>query len=75
MATKRNTFIDGVDLSEVTSLIHLLDTGGVDDGNEAQVLKHEFEAFINRMNVINHISAICLQKCWLREYVDVNMFK
>ena len=40
MATKRNTFIDGVDLSETTSLIHLLDTGDVDDGNEAQVLKH-----------------------------------
>ena len=33
-------FIDGVDLSEVTSLIYLLDTGDVDDGNEAQVLKH-----------------------------------
>ena len=40
MATKRNTFIDGVDLSETTSLIHLLDTADVDDGNEAQVLKH-----------------------------------
>ena len=37
MAPKHNTFIDGVDLSETTSLIHLLDTGDVDDGNEAQV--------------------------------------
>ena len=89
MASKRNTLIDGVDLSEATSLIHLLDTGDVDDGNETQVLKHstyygelltnkagytilsiniqsinakfdEFEAFINRMNVTNPISAICL---------------
>ena len=94
MARKRNTFIDGVDLSETTSLIYLLDTGDVDDGNEAHVLKHyvyygenefsklltnkadytilsiniqsinakfdEFEAFINRMNVTNPISAICL---------------
>ena len=40
MATKGNTFIDGVDLSEATSRIHLSDTGDVDDGNEAQVLKH-----------------------------------
>ena len=32
MAPKRNTFIDGVDLSEATSLIHLLDTGDVDGG-------------------------------------------
>ena len=40
MATKRNTFIDGINLSEATSLIHLLDTGDVDDGNEAQILKH-----------------------------------
>ena len=101
MATKGNTFIDGVDLSEATSRIHLSDTGDVDDGNEAQVLKHsayiiitmgdnefsklltnkagytilsinnqsinakfdEFEAFINRMNVTNPISAICLQEC------------
>ena len=109
MAPKRNTFIDGVDLSETTSLIHLLDTADVDDGNEAQVLKHsayygenefsklltnkvgyrilsiniqiinakfdEFEAFINRMNVTNPISTICLQECWLNENVDINMFK
>ena len=27
----------------------------------------EFEAFINRMNVTNPISAICLQECWLDE--------
>ena len=40
MATRRNTFIDGVDLSEATSLIHLLDTGDVDDGNEAQLLNY-----------------------------------
>ena len=46
MATKRNTFIDGVDLSETTSLIHLLDTGDVDDGNEAQVLKHSAYSII-----------------------------
>ena len=29
-----------VRISEATSLIHLLDTGDADDGNEAQVLKH-----------------------------------
>ena len=109
MASKRNAFIDGVDLSETTSLIHLLDTGDFDDGNEAQVLKHsayygenelsklltnkagytnlsiniqsinakfhEFEAFINRMNVTNPISSICLQECWLNENVGVNIFK
>ena len=89
--------------------MHQLDTGDVDDGNEAQVLKHsasygenkffklltnkagytilsinsqstnakfdEFEAFINRMNVTNPISAICLQECWLNENVDANMFR
>ena len=27
------------------------------------------------MNVTNHISAICLQECWLNENIDVNMFK
>ena len=108
MATKRHTFLDGVDILEATSLIHLLDTGDVDDGNEAQVLKHsayygenefsklltnkagytilsiniqsihakfdEFEAFINRMNVTNPVSAIYLQECWLNENVDANMF-
>ena len=35
----------------------------------------EFEAFINKINVTNPISAICLLKCWLNENADVNMFK
>ena len=34
----------------------------------------EFQAFINRMNVLNPISAICLQECWLSDADNVSMF-
>ena len=34
----------------------------------------EFQFFINRMNVTNPISAICLQECWLGDADNVSMF-
>ena len=36
---QRNTFLDG-DLSDRTSLIHLLDKNDSEDNNEAHVIKH-----------------------------------
>ena len=98
---QRNRFIDDVDLSETTSLIHLLDRHNDEDSDEVPVLKHspyyseqkftnllknkaglcildlnvsnifakfdELESFINRVNVSNPISAICLNECWIKE--------
>ena len=34
----------------------------------------EFESFVSRMNLINPISAICLQECWLGEADNITMF-
>ena len=102
MVAHRNRFIDGVDLTEKTSLTHLLDKYGADDlGNEINIIKHSpyygekqfskllnkksglcvldlnianiftkfdlFKSFIDRVNVSNHISAICLNECWIKE--------
>ena len=39
---RRNRFIDEVDLSEATSLIHLLDRHDADNDEETQILKHCF---------------------------------
>ena len=104
---QRNTFLDG-DLSDRTSLIHLLDKNDSEDNNEAHVIKHspyygetdfskllvhkagfsilclniqsvnanfdEFQLFVNRMNLTNPISVICLQECWLSAMDNVTMF-
>ena len=104
---QRNTFLDG-DLSDRTSLIHLLDKNDSEDNNEAHVIKHppyygktdftkllihkagfnilslniqsvnakfdEFPLFVNRMNLTNPISVICLQECWLSSMDNVTMF-
>ena len=34
----------------------------------------EFELFVSRMNLVNPISAICLQECWLGDADNVTMF-
>ena len=104
---QRNTFLDG-DLSDRTSLIHLLDKNDSEDNNEAHVIKHspyygeadftkllihmagfsilslniqsvnakfdKFQLFVNRMNLTNPISVICLQECWLSSMDNVTMF-
>ena len=104
---QRNTFLDG-DLSDRTSLIHLLDKNDSEDNNEAHVIKlspyygetdfskllvhkagfsilslniqsvnakfDEFQLFVNRMNLTNPISVICLQECWLSAMDNVTMF-
>ena len=108
MAAHRNKFIDGVGLSETTSLTHLLDSLNRDDDNndELQTVKHspyyseaeftrllstkagltildlnirnirsnfdELELFINRVNISNPISAICLNECWLGENTPIS---
>ena len=33
----------------------------------------EFQAFISRVNIVNPISIVCLQECWLSEKDDINM--
>ena len=104
---QRNQFLED-DLSDRTSLIHLLDNNDSEENSEAHVIKHspyfgeadfskllirksglcilsvniqcintkfdEFQSFINRMNLTNPISAICLQECWLRDVDNVTMF-
>ena len=104
---QRNHFLDD-DLSDRTSLIHLLDNNDSEKNSEAHVIKHspyfgeadfskllirksglcilsvniqcintkfdEFQSFINRMNLTNPISVICLQECWLRDVDNVTMF-
>ena len=89
----RNQFLD-CDLSDRTSLIHLLNNNDSEENSEAHVINHapyfgkadfskllirksglcirsvniqcsntkfdEFQSFINRMNLTNPISAICL---------------
>ena len=34
----------------------------------------EIQSFVSRMNIINPISAICLQECWLGDADNVIMF-
>ena len=34
----------------------------------------EIESFVSRINLINPISAICLQECWLGEADNITMF-
>ena len=107
---QRNQFLND-DLSDRTSLIHLLDNNDSEENSEAHVIKHspyfgeadfskliqksirksglcilsvniqcintkfdEFQSFINRMNLTNPISVICLQECWLRDVDNVTMF-
>ena len=107
MVIHRNKFIDDVDLSDTTSLTHLLnrhDRG--DDIEEIQIIKHspfysekqftelitkkaglcildlnirniytnfdEFQLFIERVNILNPISAICLNECWIKPDSDLS---
>lgn len=101
----RNRFIDDVDLSEATSLMHLLDRHDGEETDEMPMLKHspyyteqkfknllrnrgslcildlnianvfakfdQLEAFVDRMNTSNPISAICLNECWIQENTDL----
>ena len=96
---KRNQFIDDDNLSELSSLTHLLERNDNDDNEETPILKHspfytenqfidiitrdtglsildlsicniftkfeELELFIQRINVRNPVSVICLNECWL----------
>lgn len=108
MVIRTNRFVDDVDLTEETSLTHLLDRYDTDDSlDEAHIIKHspfygenEFaklisndaglcivdlnicniyskfdllKSFIDRVNVSNPISAICLNECWIKEDSDVCM--
>ena len=101
MVAHRNSFIDDVDLTEATSLTHLLDKHEADDLGEFDVIKHSpyygekefskllkkkpglcildlnianifakfdlFKSFIERANMSNPISAICLNECWIKK--------
>ena len=94
---KRNQFIDDDNLSELSSLTHLLERNDNDDNEETSILKHspfytenqfidiitrdtglsildlnicniftkfeELELFIQRINVRNPVSVICLNEC------------
>ena len=102
---KRNQFIDDDNLSELSSLTHLLERNDNDDNEETPILKHspfysenqfidiitsdtglsildlnicniftkfeELELFIQRKNVRNPVSVICLNECWLSQKSDV----
>jgi len=105
MVVKRNEYINDDNLSEISSLIHLLDRyENSENSDEAHILKHspfydetefinllrsdsglcildmnianaftkfdEFESFIQRVNMENPISIICLNECWLTEIRD-----
>ena len=107
MAVHRNRFIDDVDLSEATSLTHLLDRHHSDElDDEIHVIRHSpyysedqfknllitksglcildlnianifakfdlFQSFIERVNISNPISAICLNECWIKETSDMS---
>ena len=104
---RRNQFIDDDNLSELSSLTHLLDRNDNDDNEETPVLQHspyysdnqfidiiskdtglsildmnicnaftkfdELEIFIQRVNVGNPVSIICLNECWLSDQSDVSI--
>ena len=105
---KRNKFIDDDNLTELSSLTHLLDKNNTDsdDTDEAIVIKHspyfsetsfinllgtnegltvldlnvcnaftkfdELELFVERVNINNPISVICLNECWLNSKSDLS---
>ena len=94
---RRNQFIDDDNLSELSSLTHLLDRNDDDDNEEIPILQHspyysenqfidiisrdtglsildmnicnafakfdKLELFIQRVNVSNPVSIICLNEC------------
>ena len=60
MMVLRNQFVDG-DLSDRTSLIHLLDNNDTEDNNEAHIIKHspyysesEFSKLLNKKGGLKH---------------------
>ena len=103
----RNEFIDDDNLTELSSLNHLMDKNNTDndDTEEATVIKHspyfsetsfinllapnegltvldlnvcnaftkfdELELFVERVNINNSISVICLTECWLNSKSDL----
>ena len=104
---KRNEYIDDDNLSELSSLTHLLDNhDGDNDMNDTHTIKHppffnenqfinlmssnngfsildmnvcnaltkydELALFINRVNINNPISVICLHEYWLFVQSDVS---
>ena len=104
---KRNEYIDDDNLSELSSLTHLLDNDdGDNDTNDTHTIKHspffnenqfinlmssnsglsildlnvcnaftkydELALFVNRVNINNPISVICLNECWLSVQSDVS---
>ena len=104
---KRNEDIDDDNLSELSSLTHLLDNAdGDNDTNYTHTIKHspfinenqfinlmssnnglsildlnvcnaftkydELALFVNRVNLYNPISVICLNECWLSVQSDVS---
>ena len=104
---RKNQFIDDDNLSELSSLTHLLDRNDDDDNEEIPILQHspyygenqfidiiskntglsildinicnafakfdELKLFIQRVNVSNPVSIICLNECWLSGQSDVSM--
>ena len=104
---KRNEYIDDDNLSELSSLTHLLDNDDRDyNTNDTHTIKHssffnenqfinlmssnsglsildlnvcnaftkydELALFVNRVNINNPISVICLNECWLSVQSDVS---
>ena len=66
MMVLRNQFVDG-DLSDRTSLIHLLDNNDTEDNNEAHIIKHspyysesEFSKFLNKKGGILSVNIQCV---------------
>ena len=62
MMVLRNQFVDG-DLSDRTSLIHLLDNNDTEDNNEAHIIKHspyynesEFSKLLNKIGGLSILS-------------------
>lgn len=69
MATKKNIFIDDEDLSEITSLTHLLDRHNDNDNtDEIQLLKHsQFysdEEFSKLLSAKNGFSVLKYLQCF-----------
>ena len=55
MMVPRNQFLDG-DLSDRTSLIHLLDNNDSEDNNEAHIIKHSpYEHSITQKHLLQYI--------------------
>ena len=63
MMAQRNSFINGIGLTEANSLIHLLDNNDTDDDNELHLVKHsayyvenEFSKMLSNKAVMSILS-------------------